>query len=158
MSAVVCRAFWKPEQITAYLGGVPKAKMWLLDLFGDSNPIWPKTESFHGHPYWLCTLLNFGGREYSATAGAPRSVALSTAACPHSILQSIFQQRCTFGAVADATVACEQSKASRATCRVWGRVCRPRSRTLQSPVLGSPWRVSGPSEHHLSLLLRLWVS
>jgi alpha-N-acetylglucosaminidase len=33
--------FWKPPQITAYLGGVAKQKMWLLDLFGDSNPIWP---------------------------------------------------------------------------------------------------------------------
>ena len=22
--------------------------MWLLDLFGDSNPVWSKTASFHG--------------------------------------------------------------------------------------------------------------
>ena len=85
-SAVTLRAFWKPEQIAAYLGGVPKAKMWLLDLFGDSNPIWPKTESFHGHPYWLCTLLNFGGREYSATVGAPRSVCFQQ--CSPALIQS----------------------------------------------------------------------
>ena len=31
--------FWKEPQIVAYLGGVGKTKMWLLDLFGDSNPI-----------------------------------------------------------------------------------------------------------------------
>ncbi len=74
--------------------------MWLLDLFGDSNPIcessrllyltslcnkaarntsvcgqlleqltqWlmragVKTASFYGHPYFLCTLLNFGGQQ-----------------------------------------------------------------------------------------------
>eukprot|EP01046_Picozoa_sp_COSAG06_P026652 COSAG06_NODE_2305_length_7115_cov_29.912628_4_plen_250_part_00 len=32
-------SWWKEPQIVAYLGGVGKAKMWLLDLFGDSNPI-----------------------------------------------------------------------------------------------------------------------
>ena len=50
-------SWWKEPQITAYLGGVGKAKMWLLDLFGDSNPIWVKTASFYGHPYFFCTLL-----------------------------------------------------------------------------------------------------
>ena len=56
-------AFWKEPQIKAYLGAVGKARMWLLDLFGDSNPIWVKTSSFYGHPYFLCTLLNFGGQQ-----------------------------------------------------------------------------------------------
>ena len=42
-------AFWKAPQIEAYLGGVGKQEMWLLDLFGDSNPIWIKTASFYGH-------------------------------------------------------------------------------------------------------------
>jgi hypothetical protein len=37
--------------------------MWLLDLFGDSNPIWSKTASFYGHPFIFCTLLNFGGQQ-----------------------------------------------------------------------------------------------
>ena len=50
-------------QITAYLGGVAKKKMWLLDLFGDSAPVWSRTASFYGHPYFLCTLLNFGGQQ-----------------------------------------------------------------------------------------------
>lgn len=55
--------WWKTPQIQAYLGGVATAKMWLLDLFGDSNPIWVKTASFYGHPYIWCTLLNFGGQQ-----------------------------------------------------------------------------------------------
>ena len=57
------KAFWKDPQITAYLGGVAKDKMWLLDLFGDSSPLWQKTDSYKGHPFFLCTLLNFGGQQ-----------------------------------------------------------------------------------------------
>lgn len=37
--------------------------MWLLDLFGDSNPLWQQTDSYKGHPFFLCTLLNFGGQQ-----------------------------------------------------------------------------------------------
>ena len=48
--------------------------MWLLDLFGDSNPIWPKTASYHGHPFVFCTLLNFGGQQ-GITGDTPRVAA-----------------------------------------------------------------------------------
>jgi hypothetical protein len=30
-----------------------------------------ETESFHGHPYFLCTLLNFGGQQ-GITGNMPR--------------------------------------------------------------------------------------
>eukprot|EP01051_Picozoa_sp_SAG22_P029218 SAG22_NODE_10717_length_519_cov_24.426190_1_plen_53_part_00 len=38
------KAFWQDPQVTAYLGGVAKEKMWVLDLFGDSSPLWQKTD------------------------------------------------------------------------------------------------------------------
>ena len=40
--------------------------MWILDLFGDSTPLWSKTASYYGHPFIWCTLLNFGGQQASA--------------------------------------------------------------------------------------------
>ena len=55
--------FWQPAQIEAYLSGVATEKLWLLDLSGDSRPFWSQTESFAGHPFILCTLLNFGGQQ-----------------------------------------------------------------------------------------------
>ena len=55
--------FWTQEAIEAYLGGVEKGKMWLLDLFGDSTPLWSRTASYYGHPFIWCTLLNFGGQQ-----------------------------------------------------------------------------------------------
>ena len=66
--------FWQAEQIEAYLGGVPRGKMWLLDLFGDSNPIWSKTASYYGHPFIFCTLLNFGGQQ-GMTGNTPQLLA-----------------------------------------------------------------------------------
>lgn len=55
--------WWTQPEIAAYLGGVATRKMWLLDLFGDSRPQWSRTASFYGHPYFFCTLLNFGGQQ-----------------------------------------------------------------------------------------------
>eukprot|EP00051_Salpingoeca_urceolata_P011079 m.136572 g.136572 ORF g.136572 m.136572 type:complete len:913 (-) comp16976_c2_seq5:202-2940(-) len=57
------RAFWQPAQIQAYLGAVPDSRMWILDLFGTSHPVWSTTDSFYGKPFILCTLLNFGGQQ-----------------------------------------------------------------------------------------------
>jgi len=63
--------FWTqhPDRVKAYLGGVPTptaaspSGMWVLDLFGTSEPVWPNTEAFYGKPFILCTLLNFGGQQ-----------------------------------------------------------------------------------------------
>ena len=57
-------AWWNQAgTISAYLSGVPRGKMWILDLFGDSTPIWSRTASYYGHPFIWCTLLNFGGQQ-----------------------------------------------------------------------------------------------
>jgi alpha-N-acetylglucosaminidase len=50
-------------QVFGYLAGVPRAKLWLLDLIAESHPVWSITASFFGHPFFYCTLLNFGGRQ-----------------------------------------------------------------------------------------------
>eukprot|EP01062_Namystynia_karyoxenos_P058893 TRINITY_DN50349_c0_g1_i1.p1 TRINITY_DN50349_c0_g1~~TRINITY_DN50349_c0_g1_i1.p1 ORF type:complete len:862 (+),score=324.47 TRINITY_DN50349_c0_g1_i1:79-2586(+) len=65
--------FWKEPQIKAYLGGVDNSKMWILDLFGSSKPIWSKTGSFYGKPFIFCTLLNFGGQQ-GLTGNLPQTV------------------------------------------------------------------------------------
>ena len=56
-------SFWGAREIEAYLSGVAREKLWLLDLSGDSRPFWSQTQSFFGHPFILCTLLNFGGQQ-----------------------------------------------------------------------------------------------
>eukprot|EP00040_Diaphanoeca_grandis_P013834 m.69908 g.69908 ORF g.69908 m.69908 type:complete len:890 (+) comp24154_c0_seq1:29-2698(+) len=77
-------AWWGAPQIEAYLGGVPTGSMWVLDLFGDSSPVWSKTASFYGHPFIWCTLLNFGGQQGmlgnvpQITSGLEKAVSNST--------------------------------------------------------------------------------
>lgn len=56
------RDFWQPEQIQAYLGGVPDDNLIILDLWGEENPVWNRTESYYGKPWIWCMLHNFGGR------------------------------------------------------------------------------------------------
>ena len=53
---------WGDAQIEAYVGGVAKDKLWLLDLSTSSRPVWTYTKSFYGHPYIWCTLSTFGGQ------------------------------------------------------------------------------------------------
>ena len=56
---------WKdPERVKAYLSGVPKGKMILLDYFCDHTPLWERTDNFHGHDYIWCFLGNFGGTTF----------------------------------------------------------------------------------------------
>ena len=78
---------WR-RAIKAYLGGVPTAKMWLLDLFGDSNPIWSKTASYHGHPFIFCTLLNFGGQQ-GIVGNTPRVASGTAAAVVNSTINGV---------------------------------------------------------------------
>uniref|UniRef100_A0A8D2L159 Alpha-N-acetylglucosaminidase n=1 Tax=Varanus komodoensis TaxID=61221 RepID=A0A8D2L159_VARKO len=53
--------FWKPAQVQALLQGVPLGRMLVLDLFAESKPVYPWTESFYGQPFIWCMLHNFGG-------------------------------------------------------------------------------------------------
>lgn len=54
--------YWQPKQIQAYLNGVPDNGMIILDLWGEENPVWNRTESYYGKPWIWCMLHNFGGR------------------------------------------------------------------------------------------------
>ena len=61
-------AFWGQAQISSYLGAVPSAKLWLLDLYAEAEQNWARTASFYGHPFIWCGLINFGGQQ-GITAG-----------------------------------------------------------------------------------------
>ncbi|XP_071952291.1 alpha-N-acetylglucosaminidase-like isoform X2 [Antedon mediterranea] len=53
--------FWTHEAIKAFLGGVPKGKLILLDLQAESQPVYNRTSSFFGQPFIWSMLHNFGG-------------------------------------------------------------------------------------------------
>ena len=55
------RKHWTPENMEAFLGSVPRGKMIMLDYHDDWVLGWKITESFYGHDYIACALLNFGG-------------------------------------------------------------------------------------------------
>lgn len=70
---------WTHERIKAYLSGVPKGRLILLDYFCDNTPLWEKTENFHGHDYIWCFLGNFGGTTF--LIGNPKEVSRRIEAC-----------------------------------------------------------------------------
>ncbi|XP_032727568.1 alpha-N-acetylglucosaminidase [Lontra canadensis] len=53
--------FWGPAQVRAVLGAVPRGRLLVLDLFAESQPVYLRTDSFHGQPFIWCMLHNFGG-------------------------------------------------------------------------------------------------
>ena len=55
------RKFWKAPQIEALLNAVPDDKMLLLDLATEIEPVWKRTNAFHGKPWIWNMLNNFGG-------------------------------------------------------------------------------------------------
>ena len=48
--------FWQAEQGRAFLGAIPKDKAIVLDLYGEKNPTWDKTEAFYGQP-WIWNVI-----------------------------------------------------------------------------------------------------
>lgn len=52
---------WTPENMEAYLAAVPHDRLILLDYYMEKTMVWEHTDKFHGHPYILCYLGNFGG-------------------------------------------------------------------------------------------------
>lgn len=52
---------WTAPRLEAFLSGVPKGRMLLLDYYCDYMELWPTTNCFHGQPYIWCYLGNFGG-------------------------------------------------------------------------------------------------
>lgn len=55
------RAQWTAPRIEAFLTGVKKGKMWMLDYHCEKVELWKTTDKFHGQPYIWCYLGNFGG-------------------------------------------------------------------------------------------------
>lgn len=52
---------WTGPRIDAFVNGVPRNKMILLDYYAEYQEIWKRTESYYGQPYLWCYLGNFGG-------------------------------------------------------------------------------------------------
>jgi len=48
--------FWKKEQGEAFCNGVPKNKLIVLDLYGEKNPTWDKTDAFFGQS-WIWDVI-----------------------------------------------------------------------------------------------------
>ncbi len=48
--------FWQTPQANAFFTGIPKDKVLVLDLYGEKNPVWDKTESFFGQP-WIWNVI-----------------------------------------------------------------------------------------------------
>ncbi|MCH5219749.1 MAG: alpha-N-acetylglucosaminidase [Muribaculaceae bacterium] len=57
---------WTDSRIKAFLSGVSPYRMVLLDYYCDYNPLWEKTDSFHGTDFIWCYLGNFGGNSFLA--------------------------------------------------------------------------------------------
>lgn len=52
---------WTKPRLNAFINGLPKNKMFLLDYYCENTEIWKMTEKFYGQPYLWCYLGNFGG-------------------------------------------------------------------------------------------------
>jgi alpha-N-acetylglucosaminidase len=58
--------FWKEKQLDAYLGGVPKDRIVILDLFSEVMPVWNRRDLERPTPIetrpWIWNMLHsFGG-------------------------------------------------------------------------------------------------
>ncbi|WP_051697885.1 alpha-N-acetylglucosaminidase [Prevotella sp. 10(H)] len=52
------QGFWQKEQGEAFFRGIPKDKAIVIDLYGEKNPTWDKTDSFYGQPWIWCVICN----------------------------------------------------------------------------------------------------
>eukprot|EP00775_Hariotina_reticulata_P004459 gene4459-4715_t len=80
--------FWQPAQVQALLGGVPRGRMLLLDLFAEEHPVWSRTSALYGHPFIWCMLHNFGGNleMYGALPSVAEGVSAAMAAAPENLM------------------------------------------------------------------------
>lgn len=58
---------WTNEAARAYLTGVPRGKMILLDYYCENTEEWKLFDSFYGQPFIWCYLGNFGGNSFLAS-------------------------------------------------------------------------------------------
>lgn len=50
------KEFWQKEQGEAFFKGIPQNKAIVLDLYGEKNPTWDKTDAFFGQP-WIWNVI-----------------------------------------------------------------------------------------------------
>jgi alpha-N-acetylglucosaminidase len=79
------RKFWQAPQVKALLDAVPDDKMIILDLATEIEPVWKRTEAFHGKPWIWNMLHNFGGNvsmfgRMEGVASGPAAAMKDTAA------------------------------------------------------------------------------
>ncbi len=61
------RQYWEVgNRIEAYITSMPKERRLLLDYYCERQPVWERTEAYHGVPYIWCYLGNFGGNSMLA--------------------------------------------------------------------------------------------
>ena len=53
--------FWKPPQAAALMAAVPDDRMLGLDLWGEKNPVWNRTNAFYGKP-WIWNVFNLSSQ------------------------------------------------------------------------------------------------
>lgn len=64
--------YWTRERVRAFLDAVPHDALYVLDLWAEHAPVWPRQDGFAGRTWQWCGLLNFGGRS-DAVADLPRA-------------------------------------------------------------------------------------
>ena len=61
------RQYWEVDnRIEAYITSMPKERRLLLDYYCERQPVWERTDAYHGVPYIWCYLGNFGGNSMLA--------------------------------------------------------------------------------------------
>ena len=55
------QSHWQPQKTEAFLNGVDKDKLLLLDYYAEDTEVWRKTNSYYDHKFIWCYLGNFGG-------------------------------------------------------------------------------------------------
>ena len=55
------QSHWQPQKTEAFLNGVDKDKVLLLDYYAENTEVWRKTNSYYNHKFIWCYLGNFGG-------------------------------------------------------------------------------------------------
>lgn len=55
------RKHWTNPRIDAFVNGVPRNKMILLDYFAENTEVWKTADRYFRQPYLWCYLGNFGG-------------------------------------------------------------------------------------------------
>ncbi|WP_203582240.1 alpha-N-acetylglucosaminidase [Microbacterium hibisci] len=162
------RGFWSRERIAAYLSGVPRERLVLIDLWGEHAPMW--REGMHGRRWLWTAVHNFGGRFalFGDVRGLARDIAELAARHPDGLEgvglapEAIENNTVFYEAAADAVwreldvdewlaeFAVQRygvdDPGAREAWRLLGATLYApgRTRSIPSPVIARPWTASAP--------------